>query len=50
MSIPKGVIEALAPTHFTSFHGRRPTATDINTLEKEADKLAASVKTTFPKD
>ena len=49
MSIHEGVIEALAPTHFTSFWGRRPTTTDIDTLEKEAAKLAASVKTTlFP--
>jgi len=49
MSIHEGVIEALSPTHFTLFQGRRSTATDIDTLVNEAAKLAASVKITlFP--
>jgi hypothetical protein len=49
MSTREAIIDSLAGTSVTSFKGRRPTATDIDTLEKELAIIAATVKTSiFP--
>lgn len=47
MSTREAIIESLAGTSVTSFKGRRPTATDIDTLEKELAIIAATVKTSL---
>ena len=47
MSTRDAIIESLAGTSVTSFKGRRPTATDIDTLEKELAIIAATVKTSL---
>jgi hypothetical protein len=49
MSTREAIIDSLEGTSVTSFRARRPTATDINTLEKELAIIAAMVKTSiFP--
>jgi hypothetical protein len=49
MSTREAIIDSLEGTSVTSFRARRPTATDINTLEKELAIIAATVKTSiFP--
>jgi hypothetical protein len=49
MSTQEAIIDSLAGTSVTSFKGRRHTATDINTLEKELAIIAATLKTSiFP--
>jgi hypothetical protein len=49
MSTREAIIDSLAGTSVTSFRGRRPTATDIDTLEKELAIITATVKTSiFP--
>jgi hypothetical protein len=47
MSTREAIIESLAGTSVTSFKGHRPTATDIDTLEKELAIIAATVKTSL---
>ena len=47
MSTREAIIESLAGTSVTSFKGCRPTATDIDTLEKELAIIAATVKTSL---
>jgi hypothetical protein len=49
MSSREAIIESLAGSSVTSIKGRRPTATDIDTLEKELAVIAATIKTSlFP--
>jgi hypothetical protein len=47
MSTREAIIESLAGTSVTSFRGHRPTATDIDTLEKELAIFAATVMTSL---
>lgn len=47
MSSQEAIIESLSGTSVTSFRGRRPTATDIDTLEKELAVIAAKIKTSL---
>jgi hypothetical protein len=47
MSTREAIIESLAGPSITSFKGRRPTATDIDTLKKELAIIAAMVKTSL---
>ena len=47
MTTSKAIIESLTGTSVTSINGRRPTATDIETLEKELASIAAKVKTSL---
>lgn len=49
MSTREAVIESLQGHTVTSFKGRKPTATDVDTLEKELAAIASTVKTNlFP--
>lgn len=47
MSTQEAIIESLSGHTVTSFKGRRPTATDIDTLEKELAVIAAKIKTSL---
>ena len=47
MSTREAVIESLAGYSVTSFRGRRPKATDIDTLERELAGIAAQIKTSI---
>lgn len=47
MSTREAVIESLKGYTVTSFKRRKPTATDVDTLEKELAAIAAKVKTTL---
>jgi hypothetical protein len=47
MSTREAIIESLTGSSVTSFRGRRPTATDIDTLEKELAVIAARIKTSL---
>ena len=47
MSTREAIIESLAGSSVTSFRGHRPTATDIDTLEKELAVIAARIKTSL---
>jgi len=47
MSTQEAIIKSLVGTSITSFKGRCPTTTDINTLEKELAIIAATVKTSL---
>lgn len=47
MSTREAIIESLVGSSVTSFKGRRPTATDIDTLEKELAVIAATIKTSI---
>jgi hypothetical protein len=47
MSTQEAIIESLNGTSITSFKGRCPTATDIDTLEKELAVIAAKIKTSL---
>jgi len=47
MSTREAIIESLTGISVTSFRGHRPTATDIDTLEKELAIIAATVKTSL---
>jgi hypothetical protein len=47
MSTREAIIESLAGTSVMSFKGHRPTATDIDTLEKELAIIVATVKTSL---
>jgi hypothetical protein len=49
MSTREAVIESLQGRTVTSFKGRKPTTTDVDTLEKELAAIASTVKTNlFP--
>lgn len=49
MSTQEAVIESLQGHSVTSFKGRKPTATDVDTLEKELATIASTVQTNiFP--
>ena len=47
MSTQEAIIEALSGYTVTSFKGRRPKATDLDTLEKELAVVAATQKTSL---
>jgi hypothetical protein len=47
MSTREAIIESLAGSSVTSFRGHRPTATYIDTLEKELAVIAARIKTSL---
>jgi hypothetical protein len=43
----EAIIESLSRTGVASFRGRRPTATDIDTLKKELAIITAKIKTSL---
>ena len=47
MSTREAVIDSMAGTTVTCFKGRRPKATDIDTLERELAEIASEIKTSL---
>jgi hypothetical protein len=47
MSTRENIVDAISAQSITSFKGRKPTAVDIDTLERELAKIAAPYKMTL---